>query len=54
MDIFLRYLAVFLQWIFFLGLIGSALVIVLTSFEDIEVLFEKDEPQQPTEGAQHR
>jgi hypothetical protein len=33
---------VVLEGIFFLGLLGSALVIVLTSLEDVKVLFEKD------------
>ncbi len=51
MDAVLTHFAVLLEGIFFLGLIGSALVILLTSIEDIKVLLEKDEPSQ-AEGAQ--
>jgi hypothetical protein len=50
-DTVLTHFAVLLEGIFFLGLTGSALVILLTSIEDIKVLLEKDEPSQ-AEGAQ--
>jgi hypothetical protein len=53
MDTFLNHFAVFLEWIFFLGLIGSAMVILLTTIEDVKVLLEKDEPLQSSEGV-HR
>jgi hypothetical protein len=53
MDTFLNHFAVFLEWIFFLGLIGSAMVILLTTIEDVKVLLEKDEPRQSSEGV-HR
>ncbi len=42
MDRFLGILVPILDWIFFLGLFGSLIVIVLTTIEDVKVLLEKD------------
>ena len=42
-----------LEWLFFLGLFGSALVIILTTLEDVKVLMEKDDTANPSEGPQH-
>ncbi len=37
-----------LDCIFFLGLVGSAIVILLTTIEDVKVLFEKEKiPERP-------
>jgi hypothetical protein len=47
-------LATFLTWIFFLGLFGSAIVIVLITIEDVQVLFEKDTSPHLIEENQHR
>ena len=47
-------LATLLTWIFLLGLAGSALVILLITIEDVQVLFEKDTSPHLTEENQHR
>jgi len=52
MEILLRALSTVLVGIFFLGMFGSALVIVLITFEDIKVLLEKDDIPAPSEGIQ--
>lgn len=46
----LEAVATSLVWIFLLGLFGSALVIVLTTIEDVRVLLEKDDTPQPPEA----
>ena len=40
---FLHYLALLLEWIFFVGLAGSLVVAVLAFVGDLHVFFEKDE-----------
>ena len=35
-----------LEWLFLIGLAGSAIVLVLTTIEDVETMMEKDEPQE--------
>jgi hypothetical protein len=32
------------EWMFIIGVIGSAVVILLTTIEDVETLLEPDEP----------
>ncbi len=32
------------EWMFVIGLVGSAIVILLTTIEDVQTLFERDEP----------
>ncbi len=48
-DMRLLHSSVFvLEWMFSLGLIGSAIVILLTTIEDVKVLFEKEKtPNRP-------
>jgi len=36
-----------LEFMFFVGWIGSLLVILLSGIEDLETVFEKDEPGSP-------
>ncbi|MGA3262901.1 MAG: hypothetical protein ABSC47_02520 [Terracidiphilus sp.] len=36
-----------LEWMFFLGLAGSAVVVLISFVEDAKELFGKDEPPQP-------
>ena len=52
MESLLRALAALLSGIFFIGLAGSALVILLITVEDVRVLLEKDETPSPSEGIQ--
>lgn len=33
-----------IEWLFFIGLAGSAIVVSISFFEDIGVLFERDKP----------
>jgi len=40
---FLRYFALVVEWIFFVGLAGSLLVAVLAFVGDLHVFFESDE-----------
>lgn len=40
---FLHYLALVLEWIFFIGLAGSLVVAVMAFVGDLHVFFEKDE-----------
>ena len=49
MDTLITLLIWILEGMFAVGLVGSALVIVITTVEDIEVMFEKTEPL-PTAG----
>ncbi|MFB3812930.1 MAG: hypothetical protein ACE14L_02375 [Terriglobales bacterium] len=49
MQEIIRISVVALEAIFCLGLFGSALVILLTSIEDVREVLEKDEPQRPPE-----
>ncbi len=52
METLLRALSTVLAGIFFLGVFGSALVIVLITIEDVRVLLEKDDIPTPSEGIQ--
>jgi len=36
-----------LEWMFFLGLAGSSVVVLISFLEDGKELFGKDEPTQP-------
>jgi hypothetical protein len=47
----MKLIAEVLVVLFFVGLIGSAIVVVVTFIEDIELLFEKDE--KPVGTAKH-
>ena len=40
---FLHYLALVLEWIFFIGLTGSLLVAILAFFGDLHVFFDRDD-----------
>ena len=48
MGMLLSWLAKILVVLFFIGLIGSAVVIVITFFEDGQLLMEGDEPAPGT------
>jgi hypothetical protein len=48
MNAVLHVLFRFLEIIFFIGIVGSLLVIVITTVEDLVILFEKDEPAHET------
>ena len=52
MESLLKPLESVLVGIFFLGMLGSALVIVLMTIEDIRVLFRKDDAPAPSEAIQ--
>ena len=43
-DMFLRGLALVLEVAFFVGVVGSLVVVVITFVEDFHEIFEKDEP----------
>ncbi len=40
---FLHYFALILEWIFFIGLVGSLVVAILAFVGDLHVFMEKDE-----------
>ena len=42
MDTIMHVLGPLLEWMFFLGMAGSALVIVISFIEDFYTIFEKD------------
>jgi hypothetical protein len=48
MDIALKFLFRFLEVLFFVGIAGSVIVLVITTVEDLAVLFEKDAPAPGT------
>jgi hypothetical protein len=48
MTTLLHFVFRFLEIIFIVGLVGSLLVICITTVEDLKVLFEKDEPAPGT------
>jgi len=54
MEHLFNVLAALLTGIFFAGMLGSVVVILLTTFEDVKVLVEKDESRQPSEGLQYQ
>jgi len=43
MEHVLHFIALFIEALFFVGAIGSTIVIILTTGGDLKVLFEKDE-----------
>jgi uncharacterized iron-regulated membrane protein len=47
---FLRYLALILEWIFFIGLAGSLIVAILAFVGDLHVFFENDEDAMHAPG----
>ena len=42
MDAMMKVLAPVLEWMFFLGMAGSLVVIVISAIEDVRTLMEKD------------
>lgn len=42
-PMFLHYLALLLEWIFFIGLAGSLVVAIMAFVGDLHVFFEEDE-----------
>jgi hypothetical protein len=42
MDAVMAVLAPVLEWMFFVGMAGSALVIVISAVEDVQTILEKD------------
>ena len=44
MDTFIKFAVIFLEVLFAVGVIGSALVVILTSIEDMAEVFKSDEP----------
>ena len=41
-----------LEWLFLIGLCGASVVVVLTFNEDLQTMFEKDEPSEPAKPEQ--
>jgi hypothetical protein len=46
----MHYLALILEWIFFIGLAGSLLVAALAFIGDLHVFFDKDEESSRRDG----
>ena len=42
MDAIMQVLAPVLEWMFFIGMAGSVLVIVISAVEDVNTILEKD------------
>jgi hypothetical protein len=42
METVIKVLAPVLEWLFFIGMAGSVLVIVISAIEDIHTIMEKD------------
>jgi hypothetical protein len=42
LDLLLKVIAPVLEWLFFIGMAGSALVVVISAIEDIHTMLEKD------------
>lgn len=42
MDVIIRILAPVLEWLFFIGMAGSALVVLISAIEDIHTMMERD------------
>jgi hypothetical protein len=42
MDALIRFVAPTLEWLFFIGMAGSAVVVVISAIEDIHTILEKD------------
>jgi hypothetical protein len=52
-SMFLRNLALVLEWIFFIGLAGSLIVAILAFVGDLHVFFEKDDDTGHVSGEHH-
>jgi hypothetical protein len=50
---FLHYLALVLEWVFFIGLAGSLVVAVMAFVGDMHVFFDKDEDAAHVPGEGH-
>jgi len=51
-EVLLNILSKILVALFFVGIVGSAIVVIITFFEDGQLLLERDEPkirERPTE-----
>jgi hypothetical protein len=46
MDSVIRFSVSFLEWMFIVGLVGSAVTIMVTTVDDIKVLMDKDPTPQ--------
>ncbi|HLJ85192.1 MAG TPA: hypothetical protein VKZ53_00125 [Candidatus Angelobacter sp.] len=42
MDAIFKFLAPVLEWLFFIGMAGSALVVLISAVEDLQTILEKD------------
>lgn len=42
MDALMKVVAPVLEWLFFIGMAGSAVVVVISAIEDIYTIMEKD------------
>jgi hypothetical protein len=42
MDILMKLIAPVLEWLFFIGMAGSAVVVVISAVEDVRTILEKD------------
>jgi hypothetical protein len=42
MDLIIKFFAPVLEWLFFIGMAGSALVVLISAVEDIYTMMEKD------------
>jgi hypothetical protein len=42
MDLVMKVLAPLLEWLFFIGMAGSALVVLISAIEDVHTIMEKD------------
>lgn len=42
MDLIMKLLAPVLEWLFFIGMAGSALVVLISAIEDIHTMMERD------------
>jgi hypothetical protein len=42
MDLLMKLLSPALEWLFFIGMAGSALVVLISAVEDVYTMMEKD------------
>jgi hypothetical protein len=42
MDVIMKVLATVLEWLFFVGMAGSSLVVVISAVEDIRTMRDRD------------
>lgn len=42
MDLLMKVLAPALEWLFFIGMAGSLLVVLISAVEDVHTMMEKD------------